>query len=345
MNNSGNTAVRGIHPEKLSLGLWGSVYPMGGYTAGTQQLLVLGEGGDISEEVSCKCSKLHERVRNVLRQWKTVKRDPKMDCKIQTCHTLTASRSLRGFCNSGHASLSSRQEELALSLRHVEGSSGSDAFPVSKGREMARRTKAWRMVCCLTACPPQMTAETKSICGQLYGFSWLDSLFCNWIGKWNFSEIVSFYLCWEHSVIWTLSEQPVFILHLEPLTPRFFPLWAIYMPKSISGCLFTFSLWIQEIHKAKRHSLESRIPGCWQQRKEKYSIVDGCAVVMDWIGGEKLGCWVLVLFLTFPRTLWEGLGFIHLAEPLYPKHILSVHWFHPFIRSFILFGSLQLLIA
>ena len=43
--------------------------------------------------------------------------------------------------------LYSRNIELAMSLHHVEESSGRQTFPVSEGREMARRRKARRMVC------------------------------------------------------------------------------------------------------------------------------------------------------------------------------------------------------
>ena len=113
-----------------------------------------------------------------------------MDCKIQTCHILIASRFLRGFCNFSHekywgktviCKIVQSECRAALSLCHVEGSSGTDTFPVSEGREHGKKDKSLKVVCCL--CAAQMAAETKSVCGRLRRFSWLNSLFWNWVGK------------------------------------------------------------------------------------------------------------------------------------------------------------------
>lgn len=54
MNRLVNTALRSVNPEKISPEFRETVFPMDGYAAGTQQLLVLSEWGDWSEGVFYK---------------------------------------------------------------------------------------------------------------------------------------------------------------------------------------------------------------------------------------------------------------------------------------------------
>ena len=54
MNNLVNTALRSVNPEKISPEFRETVFPMDGYAAGTQQLLVFSEWGDWSKGVFCK---------------------------------------------------------------------------------------------------------------------------------------------------------------------------------------------------------------------------------------------------------------------------------------------------
>lgn len=172
-----------------------------------------------------------------------------MDCRIQTCHTQIASRFLRRFCSF------SQERDLGniVICKYIQQEcrvcsvfepcwriKWQWCFPSvwRKGTwQEGQKPKGWLVVCLRTAlsgCWNQINLW-KAVKGFL-GWTLLE------LNRKISLKSVSPSLCLEHSVIWTLSEQPVFILCLEPLTPLFFPLWAIYMPKSISGGLFTFSL-------------------------------------------------------------------------------------------------------
>lgn len=119
----------------------------------------------------------HERIKNVLRQRRPVKRDPKREPKIQICHNWIVSRFLRGFCSFSHKSylgkiviwkLVQQQWRACSVFAPCRKISGSDLLPVSEGREHGQKDKSLKggllSDCALLT---QVGAETRSICGRL----------------------------------------------------------------------------------------------------------------------------------------------------------------------------------